>query len=154
MFVVANRFRLALGWPDGRLLAHTVVVLFLSHTVTGEETVAETFGPRNNLPRPRVFHVVQELPVFQGGNTNRFRRGEYGEVVLNCGGEADIATRDGGKTWERYLGARLWPSGWFGPFGARHGRSAVARWSNSGDEWIQRRDLGRVGSPVMCGETK
>ena len=137
MSVVANQFRWALGWP---------VVLLLAHIVTAKETPAEKSGPRNNLPRPQVFHVLQELPAFQGGNTNRFHRGEHGEVVLDCGGAADLASTDGGKTWVRYTGARLWPSGWFGPFSLKDEQVAIHENQYKGALIRRSSDQGRTWS--------
>lgn len=49
-------------------------VLFAGDFITAEETPADKSGPRNQEPRPKVFHVVQELPAYHGGCTNRFNR--------------------------------------------------------------------------------
>ena len=121
-------------------------VLFVGDIVTAEETPADKSGPGNHEPRPKVFHVVQELPAYQGGCTNRFHRGEQGEVVLDCGGEADIATTDGGKTWERYTGARLWPSGWFGPFSLKDEQVALNENQYKGALIRRSSDQGRTWS--------
>lgn len=72
----------------------------------GRGSTSGQIGPRNYLPSSRVFHVPRELPKYRGGNTNRFHRGDQGEVVLDCGGEANIASTDGGQTWQRCAGER------------------------------------------------
>ena len=135
--VTVNRFRpLRILFP----------LLLLAHIVVAEETPADKLSPRNRLPRPKVFHVLQEVPSFQSGCTNRFHRGEQGEVVLDCGGDGDIATSDGGKTWQRYTHARLWPVGYFGPFPLKNEQVAIHENQYQGALIRRSSDQGRTWS--------
>ena len=48
-----------------------------------------------------------------------------GDIFTNSSERGVYRSLDGGKTWERYAGKRLWPSGWFGPFPLKDEQVAI-----------------------------
>ena len=117
----------------------------LSSKVSADDLPAGK-APMNLSPPPRVLLDLQDVPAYHGKCTKRFHQGEHGEVVLDCGGDADIATTDGGKTWQTYTGARLWPPGYFGAFQVGKEQVAINEGGYTGALLRRSSDGGRTWS--------
>lgn len=97
----------------------------------------------NATTRMNLWETYPEFFAGRELDLTSFQRGEQGAVVLDFGPDDALASTDGGLTWHRYEGKRLWPTGAF-PV-ARVGRELVAlmggksisRSSDEGLTWSQ-----------------
>jgi heat shock protein HslJ len=135
---------------DGRLTLYDTgrneSLIFEAGRSSADETTAARESFMNRNPEAKVRIDLKDVPAYSGGCSKRFHRNEHGEVVLDCGGDADIATKDGGKTWVRHTGTRLWPSGYFGPFAVGEELIAISENGYTGALLRRSSDEGRTWS--------